>query len=170
MDNEMMLENYCDDCDDVLNVVVNAKDFYDFKVGRIRCKCGCVVKPCNECLDENGQHYNCSKCPWEKAKIVHPMTDEEHIRWVRDNEPKLYKLFLEGKMGDHYKEVIAKIEQEDSEASIKIMKSFGYVLYDVTEYGIFFRDKNFKATKGVESLLKFKDWKAVKRYADEISK
>lgn len=78
MDSEMGLENYCDECDAVLDAVVDAKDFYDFRVGRIRCGCGHVVKPCNECSDGNGEHYVCARCPWENAEIVDPMPDRYH--------------------------------------------------------------------------------------------
>ena len=40
----MMTENYCNDCDEVLNAVVDVDDFCDFKVGRIRCKNGEYMK------------------------------------------------------------------------------------------------------------------------------
>ena len=104
----MMTENYCDDCDEVLNAVVDVDDFYDFKVGRIRCKCGCIVLPCNECRDENGEHYDCGECPWSNAKIVDAMTDDEYIKWVYDNDRECFDIYLNGENGEYMKELAKK--------------------------------------------------------------
>jgi len=34
---EMMTENFCGECDEVVHALFNTEDFYDHKVGRIRC-------------------------------------------------------------------------------------------------------------------------------------
>ena len=109
---EMITENYCDSCDGVIHAVFNAEDFYNFKVGRIRCECGTVMVPCNECLDENGQHYKCSECPWKNAEIVDAMTDEDYVKWVKDNEPDMFKRFLDLSNGDYYRELAEKVIDE----------------------------------------------------------
>lgn len=104
----MMTENYCNDCDEVLNAVVDVRDFLDFKVGRIRCKCGCVVLPCNECRDENGKHYDCGNCPYSNAKIVDAMTDDEYIKWVYENDRECFDIYLKGENGEYMKELAKK--------------------------------------------------------------
>lgn len=109
MTNKMITENYCNDCNNVVHAVFNFKDFYDFKFGRIRCKCGCVIVPCNECIDKNGQHYNCSKCPWKNAEIKDEMTDDEYFKWVKENEPNLFEMFLNGNFGEESKQLAEKI-------------------------------------------------------------
>lgn len=97
---QMITENYCDD---VIHAVFDEDEFYSYKTGRIRCSCGCVVVPCNECVDENGQHYNCAECPWANAEIVDAMSDYGYVRWIRDNCPNTFKEFLTGNFGEYYR-------------------------------------------------------------------
>ena len=111
---EMMTENYCDDCDDVLNAVFDEKEFWSHKVGLVKCMCGCIVKPCNEC----DNHYNCSHCPWEKAKVTKAMTDLAYMKWLKKNEPDTYEIFRSGQNGDYYNKVIEKIEKGAKKCSV----------------------------------------------------
>lgn len=103
----IMTENYCDDCDDVLHAVFDGFDFFNYKVGRIRCKCGCIVKPCNEC--EIDHIRSCANCPYDKAKVVDAMTDEEYAKWEKENEPETFALMLKGELGEHYEKVAKKV-------------------------------------------------------------
>lgn len=117
---EMVMENYCQECDDVVHSVCNSTDFYDFKVGLIRCPtCGSIIHPCNECLDENGQHYNCgencSTCPWKNAKVLEPMEEEDYVRWHKGHEPQSYELMKNGELGEYYKDLAKLIENEEKE-------------------------------------------------------
>jgi len=114
--NEIMTENYCDDCDEVLNVPFDATDFWNFKVGRIRCKCGCIVKPCNECFGTEN-HDTCGNCPWENAEIKDAMTDKEFMLWCRENEPATYEMYKGDSNGDYFHKVIAEIESEDEKGT-----------------------------------------------------
>ena len=110
---DMDTENFCDDCDDVLHAVFNIKDFWGHKVGLIRCKCGCVVKPCNECggEDADGNAVSCDNCPWVNAKITDAMTDEEYVLWLKDNDKNTFEVYADPKNGyDHYREVIETLE------------------------------------------------------------
>ena len=106
----ILTENFCDECDEVLNQVFDEKAFYAGKVGALICpKCGHVTMPCNECEDR----FNCEKCPWRraKAKVSKAMTDEEYIRYIRVHEPELYEMFKNGENGHYYDKIIAKIEK-----------------------------------------------------------
>lgn len=172
---DMITENFCDDCDDCVHAVFDAKKFYDFKVGRIRCHCGCVIKPCNECLDEYGNHYNCTECPWEKAKIVDAMTDEEYVRWTKENEPSIYALMTTGEMGDLFKKIALDMEMKGHEKTIKQMDEIFYAFVFIDKNCIYFRDttfdddfKDFKVA--VDSFLRFKDWKDVEKFVKSTKK
>ena len=102
-----MTENYCDECDNVVNQVFNDEDFYNHKVGLIKCpECGHIISPCNEC-DNND---NCEECPWRKAKISDALTEEEHIRWYKENDTNVYNMMKSGELGYRYKELVEEIE------------------------------------------------------------
>lgn len=172
---DMITENFCDDCDDCVHAVFDAKKFYDFKVGRIRCHCGCVIKPCNECIDENGNHYNCTECPWEKAKIVDAMTDEEYVRWTKENEPSIYALMTTGEMGNLFKKIALDMEMKGHEKTIKKMKDNLYVFDSIDKNCIYFRDAIFNdgvddLKDVVDSFLHFKNWKDVEKFVNFVKK
>lgn len=110
MSKMMLMENYCDYCDAVLHTVCDVEEFYAFKVGAIRCnECGGVhghiVMPCNECRDENGNHYNCAECPWKNSKVLDTMSDEEYVKYIKKNEPETFKKMLNGDLGEFYKDL-----------------------------------------------------------------
>jgi hypothetical protein len=101
----MMTENYCDGCDNVVHQVFNEEDFYNHKVGLIKCpECGTIIKPCNEC-----DHNNCVDCPWKSASISEAMSDEEHIHWYKENDKDVYELMKNGDLGLGYKELVEEI-------------------------------------------------------------
>ena len=106
----ILLEEYCDECDETVHQVFTEKAFLAHKVGRIRCpNCGHVILPCNEC----GDHDACGDCcPWRHAEIDKPMSDEAYIHYLRDFHPTVYEMFSSGECGDHYKGIIEKIEGE----------------------------------------------------------
>lgn len=105
---DILTENYCDECDEVLNQVFDKKAFFAGKVGALICpKCGHVMMPCNECED----HDACGDCPWAKADKCVAMSDEAYIRYIRAYEPKTYKMLKSGDNGDYYAKIIAKIEK-----------------------------------------------------------
>lgn len=126
---EMVTENYCGECDNVVHAVFNIEDFYAFKVGLIRCNAcgdgnGHIVHPCNECYnEETGTHYecgeNCSTCPWKNAKVTDEMEEEDYVRWHKTNEPKTYELMLSGELGEYYKDLAKMIDKEDNEKEHK---------------------------------------------------
>lgn len=103
----ILTENYCNDCDEVLNQVFDIDAFYEHKVGALICpKCGCVNMPCNECED----HDDCGNCPWANADRCVAMSDESYMRYLRAYEPETYKLFKSGEDGHYYDKIIKKIE------------------------------------------------------------
>lgn len=105
---EILTENYCDNCDEVLNQVFSTKAFYAGKVGALICpKCGHVTMPCNECED----HDACGDCPWEKSERCVAMSDESYIRYLRAYEKDSYNMFKSGENGDYYDKIIKKIEE-----------------------------------------------------------
>jgi len=112
---EILTENYCDDCDEVLYAVFDEDAFNNHKVGAIQCKCGCIVMPCNECnwVDINGNHTECETCPWKNADVTKAMSDEAYVRWCKANEPKIYEIMKGNTNGDYYHEIIKKIESEN---------------------------------------------------------
>ena len=71
----MRVEEYCDDCDRMVCAVFSREDFDAHKVGRIRCRHGHVVMPCQECED----HDQCHDCPWKDAEIVDE-EDRSHLK------------------------------------------------------------------------------------------
>jgi hypothetical protein len=100
---DIMTENYCDECDNVVHQVFNIEDFYNYKVGLVKCpECGTIIKPCNEC-DNND---NCAECPWNKAKVSDAISEEEHILWYKENNKRIYEMMKKGDLGDGYKELI----------------------------------------------------------------
>ena len=111
MNKQILTENYCDECDEVLNQVFDRKAFCSHKVGALICpKCGHITMPCNECED----HDDCGDCPWANAERTMAMSDEAYMRYLKAYKPKLYKLFKSGENGDGYAEVIKKIEKESA--------------------------------------------------------
>lgn len=104
---DIITENYCTGCDNIVHQVFNDEDFYNHKVGLIECpECGMLIRPCNEC-DDNSR---CAYCPWNKAKISDAMTEEEHILWYKENDTKIYKMMKNGDLGEGYKELIEELE------------------------------------------------------------
>ena len=107
-----MQENYCDECDEVLHSLVDAEDFAAFRAGPVRCLCGHVVMPCNECRIELDEEQDCSNCPFRNAAVSTPLTDEEYVAWVKANELDGFLLMLEGGMGDAYQKVAKEINNK----------------------------------------------------------
>ena len=109
---EFVAENSCNNCDnDCVHTVFNLKDFWDYKVGRIRCKeCGEIMLPCNECggQDADGETLNCNRCPWKNAEIADEMSDIDYLKWIKENEPENWVQYKDGSCGDYYKELIEK--------------------------------------------------------------
>lgn len=79
MHEKMWTENYCGECDAVLNALFDPDEFWSFKVGRVRCReCGAVTNPCNECFGTDIEKtVGCDNCPWANAEITDEMTEEE---------------------------------------------------------------------------------------------
>jgi hypothetical protein len=105
---KFMLEEYCDECDMVVHQVVDDKDFLDGKIGGIKCPvCGSVVMPCNACYDED---KNCDYCPFKTATPIEAMTDEDHIRWYKENDNKIFEMMKNGELGEFYKEIALTLD------------------------------------------------------------
>lgn len=105
---DIFLEDYCDECDEVLHQVFDADQFFSHKVGALICPvCGHVTMPCNEC--EN--HDECGNCPWADAEPHEVLSDEAYMRYLKSHYPRVYRKFKNGEMGDYYAEVIKKIEE-----------------------------------------------------------
>ena len=70
----MRTENFCSNCDTVINCEVDEKQFYDCEIGRMKCpNCGADVMPCNEC-DEDVKNYICGViCPYKKSEYMEPI-------------------------------------------------------------------------------------------------
>lgn len=68
-------ENFCDECDAVLDAVFDDERFWSFEVGRIKCaECGYVNVPCNECFGTDIKNvYGCLNCPWATAAVTTSM-------------------------------------------------------------------------------------------------
>ena len=104
----IMTENYCDECDNVVHQVFNFGDFYNHKVGLVKCpECGTIIKPCNECDDDD---KNCLFCPWKNASVSDAISEEEHILWYKENNIGVYEMMKNGDLGDGYKELVEEIE------------------------------------------------------------
>ena len=76
----ILTENFCPECDEVVHQVFDREDFYRHEVGALYCpKCGHLILPCNECDD----HSNCMDCPWSKcAERSTAMSDEAYMRYL----------------------------------------------------------------------------------------
>lgn len=156
-------ENFCDDCDNTVHAIFNIDDFNNHKVGRIRCKCGCVVEPCNECESRD----DCGDCPYKNAEIVDEMSDESYMRWLKDNEPKTYEVFKSGDNGDYYSDIIRKIEEESAENGDEDeLQKVNSVAYTLADYGIWgaggdedYEQKKWGATCVDGALLLMKAYK-----------
>lgn len=68
----MWMENYCDECDAVIDTRCRERDFWAHNVGRVRRpKCGAIMMPCNECArDTPLNERDCANCPWAEAEIL----------------------------------------------------------------------------------------------------
>lgn len=108
---QMMIENYCEECDNVVHSIVSVHDFYSFKAGRIKCDtCEHSISPCNECWDEKtNAHHNCANCPYKNSKVLEPMSDEEYVKWHKEHEPNTFECMVNGEFGEHYQEIAKKI-------------------------------------------------------------
>lgn len=98
-----LTENICPVCDKTIHALVDTEDFYEFKVGRVRCSCGSIVMPCNECPVDHIK--SCPTCPYKDAQIVDTMTDEDYVSWNKENDKETYDLMLKGEFGETYKEI-----------------------------------------------------------------
>ena len=73
----------------------------------IKCpECGTIIKPCNECDDNN----RCADCPWKNASISEAMSDEDHILWYKENNMEIYEMMKNGDLGIGYKELVEELE------------------------------------------------------------
>lgn len=125
---EIMLENYCDECGNEVHTILDKDDFWNHKIGLIRCnECGHIIKPCNECSGEKDFSV-CANCPWTNAKIVDCPTDEEYLAWVKKNAPSIYEAYKKEENGfDYYRMLIIKMEmKEDMERAKKELEKEGY--------------------------------------------
>ena len=105
---EMMTENYCEGCDFVVHQVFNEDEFYDHKVGAIKCpECGTVIMPCNEC---DVEHQDCENCPWKNSMVSDDMDDEEYLEWYKKNNPEVFKMMLDGELGEEYQEIAKSLQ------------------------------------------------------------
>lgn len=79
------VENFCDECDAVLNAVFDYDRFWSFEVGRVKCtECGHVNVPCNECFGTDIMNiYGCLNCPWVKS-VVSISTEESKSSMQRE--------------------------------------------------------------------------------------
>lgn len=113
---KIITENYCDECGNQVHATFDKEDFYNFKVGLVRCsECGHIIKPCNECMDVNGEGYSsCANCPWTGAKVVDSATNEEYLRFIKENDTSLYEAYKNEDNGFVcFSETIKKLEEED---------------------------------------------------------
>lgn len=104
---EMMMENFCAYCDEVVHTVCDPILFEEHKVGKIKCpKCGKYIMPCNEahayCCNED-----CDNCCYRKSQALKVMTDEEYLMWISKNEPQNLKYYKEEYMCNDYWDCIA---------------------------------------------------------------
>ncbi len=67
-----LTENFCDECDSVVNAAFDVERFWRHEVGRVRCPtCGAVVAPCNECFGTDIQEkFGCGACPWRSSAVA----------------------------------------------------------------------------------------------------
>lgn len=109
---EMMTENYCDQCDEVLHAIVDVDDFREFKAGPVVCSsCGHVVMPCNECEAELDGEKNCHECPFRDVPPADPIPDEEFVEWHKRNYPDAFSAMLAGEMGEHYEKIAKNLRR-----------------------------------------------------------
>lgn len=106
---EMLTENHCDGCDEYLHAVVDTEDFFAYKVGRIRCSCGYISMPCNECPLDHIK--DCPTCPYKDAEIVNAMSAQEYVSWLKKHENETYQLMLKGEMGETYQKIAKETEE-----------------------------------------------------------
>ncbi len=69
-------ENFCDECDSVVNAAFDVERFWRYEVGRVRCPtCGAIVSPCNECFGTDiKDSVGCDECPWGASAISDAQT------------------------------------------------------------------------------------------------
>lgn len=98
---EIMTENYCGECDEVVHAAFDLEQLRVAYRGSVRCpNCGHVIPPCNEC---DFDHVNqCRDCPYLKMPHSEAITDEEFVDWHRRNEPDVFEAMLAGDMGEDY--------------------------------------------------------------------
>lgn len=105
---KFMLEEYCNECDEVVHQVVDGEDFFNLKKGVIKCPtCGALIMPCNACYDAD---KNCDYCPFKNTPPIDVMSDEEYIAWYKENKPDVFEMMKNGELGDYWKEVVEKCD------------------------------------------------------------
>lgn len=112
---KMITENYCDRCDACVHAVIDFDEFAKFRSGPVRCHCGHVVMPCNEC-DEGrllGKSFDCARCPWRNCDPMDEMTDLDYVRFIKDDDPAVFDCYLNGHCGEIYQKLAEEIEKED---------------------------------------------------------
>ena len=103
---DMLTENYCDECDEVVHAVFDDEDFRNHRVGSVKCpKCGHIIMPCNECENRAG----CGNCPWASCHPEKAMSDEAFVRYLKDEEPDCFGKFLDGSMGEKYRQIAKSV-------------------------------------------------------------
>ena len=109
-DKPFINEEICAHCEEVTHNIFHTTAFWKYKEGAILCPCGEVSMPCNACggKDADGNEVNCNECPWRNTKPKKPLTDLQYLKWVKKNEPEVFKAYKEGVSGEYYKEIIEK--------------------------------------------------------------
>jgi len=103
---KIITENYCDECDEEIHALFDEDKFFAHKVGALKCPaCGAIVMPCNECED----HDACGDCPWRGCKPVKGMSEMSYVKYIKAEEPKLFRMFLAGDCGEFYQKIAKKV-------------------------------------------------------------
>ena len=98
----MMTENYCCECDEVVHCVIDVDDFYAHKCGAIKCpNCGSLIMPCNECEERD----KCNECPYKNSTVAEAMTEEDFVKWYKENNVEIFELMLNGELGEFYQDI-----------------------------------------------------------------
>lgn len=103
---KILCENYCSECESFVHSLIDEVDLVNEKLRPIKCKCDEIVMPCNECL----HHDKCHECPYKNVEPVAEMDELSFLKFIKAEEPEMFKAYKNGDNGWEYKDIISNLE------------------------------------------------------------